>query len=118
MGATIVVLPRFEPDLVFRLVESEGVSAAGFVPSMLMALLEAPKARTTDFRRLRRIMYGGSSIPADRLARAMEFMPAASFLQTYGQTEAGVLVTVLDEDDHLLAALRQGGRAFPFVCEG
>lgn len=100
VGATIVVLPRFEPDLVFRLVESEGVSAAGFVPSMLMALLEAPTVRGTDFRRLRRVMYGGSSIPEDRLAQAMELMQA-SFLQTYGQTEAGVLVTVLDEDDHV-----------------
>ncbi len=99
-GATIVVLPRFEPDLVFRLIESEGVSAAGFVPSMLMALLEAPEARAADFRRLRRVMYGGSSIPEDRLARAMDLMRAA-FLQTYGQTEAGVLVTVLDEADHV-----------------
>ncbi|HJU18837.1 MAG TPA: long-chain-fatty-acid--CoA ligase [Stellaceae bacterium] len=98
-GAAIVILPRFEPDLVFRLIESEGVSAAGFVPSMLMALVEAPKVRSTDFRRLRRVLYGGSAIPADRLLRAMELMPAA-FLQTYGLTEAGVLATVLDEADH------------------
>ncbi|MGH7037371.1 MAG: long-chain-fatty-acid--CoA ligase [Stellaceae bacterium] len=98
-GAAIVVLPRFDPDLVFHLIAREGVTAAGFVPSMLTALVESPGARTTDFRRLRRIMYGGSSITADRLVRAMELMPAA-FLQTYGLTEAGVLATVLDAADH------------------
>jgi acyl-CoA synthetase (AMP-forming)/AMP-acid ligase II len=108
VGASIVTLPRFEPDLALRLIESEGASAAGFVPSMLMALLESPRARGTDFRRLRRVMYGGSTIPEDRLRQAMDLM-GASFLQTYGQTEAGVLVTVLDELDHALG-LREDAR--------
>ncbi len=98
-GATIVVLPRFDTGLTLNLLETEGVTAAGFVPSMLLALLEDPRLASTNFRKLTRVMYGGSPIPEDRLARAVECMGAA-FLQTYGQTEAGVLVTVLDDHDH------------------
>jgi long-chain acyl-CoA synthetase len=98
-GATIVVLPRFEPKLTLDLMQKEGVTAAGFVPSMLLALIEEKGFATADFSKLTRVMYGGSPIPEDRLARALERM-GARFLQTYGQTEAGVLVSVLDDIDH------------------
>jgi acyl-CoA synthetase (AMP-forming)/AMP-acid ligase II len=115
-GSTIVVCPKFEPELVLRLIESQPVTTVGLVPSMLVALLESPAVHRTDFSRLRRVMYGGSSIPEDRLARALELM-RADFSQTYGQTEAGVLVSILDEADHRLGLkknpeiLRSCGRA-------
>jgi len=115
-GATIVVLPRFDPSLTLDLIAEEQVTAAGFVPSMLLALLEDRRFASTDFSKLERVMYGGSPIPEDRLARAVETMQAR-FLQTYGQTEAGVLVTVLDDQDHFRGLrenpeiLRSCGRA-------
>ncbi|MGE0341104.1 MAG: long-chain-fatty-acid--CoA ligase [Xanthobacteraceae bacterium] len=115
-GATIVVLPKFETGATLDLIEAEGITAAGFVPSMLLALLEDPRFAKTDFSRVERVMYGGSPIPEDRLARAVETM-GAKFLQTYGQTEAGVLVTILDDQDHLRGLkespeiLRSCGRA-------
>ncbi|TWS97604.1 long-chain-fatty-acid--CoA ligase [Reyranella sp. CPCC 100927] len=98
-GATLVILPRFEPEPTLALMQRERATAAGFVPSMLLALIEAPSFQTADFSALQRVMYGGSPIPEDRLARALERM-GAKFLQTYGQTEAGVLVSVLDDADH------------------
>ncbi len=116
MGSSIVVCPRFDPELVLKLLVEEGATAMGLVPSMLVAMLEAPSIRKTDLSRLTRVMYGGSSIPEDRLAQALE-LTNASFLQTYGQTEAGVLVTVLDAQDHRAGAsgsphlLRSCGRA-------
>jgi len=115
-GSTIVICPKFEPELVLRLIASQPVTTVGLVPSMLVALLETPAILRTDFSRLRRVMYGGSSIPEDRLARALE-LTQADFSQTYGQTEAGVLVSILDEADHRLGLtknpeiLRSCGRA-------
>ncbi|MCX7309075.1 MAG: long-chain-fatty-acid--CoA ligase [Afipia sp.] len=114
-GSTIVILPRWEADEVFSLIEREQVTIASFVPSMLMMLLEEPRIRKTDFSKLQRIVYGAAPIPEDRLARALE-LTGAGFQQTYGQTEAGVLVSVLDEDDHRFglqhdrALLRSCGR--------
>jgi long-chain acyl-CoA synthetase len=116
MGSSVVVCPKFDPELVLRLLVEEGATAVGVVPSMLVAMLETPSMRKADLSRLTRVMYGGSSIPEDRLAQALE-ITNASFLQTYGQTEAGVLVTVLDAADHRVGAgpspelLRSCGRA-------
>lgn len=98
-GATVVILPKWDEDMVFDLIEQEGVTIGSFVPSMLMMLLESPRIRKTDFSRFKRVVYGAAPIAEDRLSLAME-ITGAGFQQTYGQTESGVLVSVLDEDDH------------------
>ena len=98
-GSTIVILPRWDSNTVFDLIEREHVTIGSFVPSMLLMLLEEPRIRKTDFSSLQRIVYGAAPIPEDRLALAME-LTGSGFQQTYGQTESGVLVSVLDEADH------------------
>jgi acyl-CoA synthetase (AMP-forming)/AMP-acid ligase II len=109
MGAHIVVLGGFDPELVLSTIESSRITAAGLVPAMITSILETPKLAHTNFSSLRKVMYGGSAITEDRLAQAMEVM-GVGFQQTYGQTEAGVIVTVLDEADH-----REGLKANPNV---
>jgi long-chain acyl-CoA synthetase len=98
-GSTIVILPRWDSNAVFDLIERERVTIGSFVPSMILMLLEEPRIRKTDFSSLQRIVYGAAPIPEDRLALAME-LTGSGFQQTYGQTESGVLVSVLDEADH------------------
>src|SRR5262249_39823444 len=39
-GATIVVLPVFDPGMALRLMRDESVTAAGFVPAMLIAVCD------------------------------------------------------------------------------
>ncbi len=99
VGATIVVLPKFVPTEVFRLVELHKVSAVSFVPAMLMSLLEAPELKSADMSTLKNIIYGASPIPADRLSAIMDIIPA-DYRQAYGQTECGILMTFLNEKDH------------------
>ena len=102
VGSTTVVQSKFDPDIFHRLVADEGVNFAALVPSMMIFLLESPGAGKIDVSSLKRLSYGASPIPEDRLARAMEVYDA-DFQQTYGQTEAGVMVTLLSA-----AAHRQG----------
>lgn len=104
VGATIVVLPVFDPGAALMLMREEGVTAAGFVPAMLNAVAEAAAHKPTALPELRQIMYGGSSISSAALARAMDLFPV-NFFQTYGQTEAGVIVTVLDDEAHRRARI-------------
>ena len=98
-GSTVVILPHWDEQAVFDLIEGEGVTIGSFVPSMLMMLLESPRMRKTDFSRFARVVYGAAPIAADRLSLAME-ITGAGFQQTYGQTESGVLVSILGEADH------------------
>jgi acyl-CoA synthetase (AMP-forming)/AMP-acid ligase II len=116
VGATIVVLPKFVPSEVFRLVSRHKVTAGSFVPAMLMSILEAPGLAEADLSSLGNIIYGASPIAEDRLSLIMDLIPA-DYRQAYGQTECGILMTVLDPDDHRRGKadrpelLRSAGRA-------
>jgi acyl-CoA synthetase (AMP-forming)/AMP-acid ligase II len=110
-GATIVVLPVFDPGAALMLMREEGVTAAGFVPAMLNAVSDVSANRNVSLPSLRQIMYGGSSISSAALARAMDLFPV-DFIQTYGQTEAGVIVTVLDSEAHRRARTRGNEHLF------
>lgn len=116
VGATVVVLPKFVPEEVFRLVGHHRITAASFVPAMLMSILEAPGLAKADLASLTNIIYGASPISEDRLSQIMDLIPA-DYRQAYGQTEVGILMTVLDEKDHRRGKqdaphlLRSAGRA-------
>ena len=99
VGATTVVAPRFDPELIISLIEAERVNFVCFVPSMLMFLLECPTLTAQRVSSLQRVMYGGSAISPDRLTRALEIFHA-DFQQVYGQTEACVFVTMMSGEDH------------------
>jgi acyl-CoA synthetase (AMP-forming)/AMP-acid ligase II len=103
VGATIVVLPLFDPETAVQLMKDEKVTVAGFVPAMLNGLCAHIGNIPAHVPNLRKIMYGGSSIPTSLLLRAMELFPV-DFIQTYGQTEAAVIVTILDAISHRRAA--------------
>lgn len=102
VGATTVVAPRFDPELVLSLIEKESVSFVCFVPSMLIFLLESSNISRKKVSSLRRVMYGGSCIAPDRLSRALEIFDA-DFQQVYGQTEACVFATLMTGADHRAA---------------
>lgn len=110
-GATIVILPTFDPAVALTLMRDEGVTAAGFVPAMLNAVCDNVAGKNIPLPNLQQIMYGGSSISSAALARAMDLFPV-DFIQTYGQTEAGVIVTVLDSEAHRRARTSGNERLF------
>ncbi|MFD7407822.1 class I adenylate-forming enzyme family protein [Streptomyces sp. NPDC059866] len=98
VGATVVMLPEFEPALALRTMEEEGVTTTGVVPTMAAMLLDSPAIDTADLSALRLIIYGGSSIEPGPLRRAMERF-GCGFHQQYGMTETGGQ-TILRPADH------------------
>ncbi|MBM3521558.1 MAG: long-chain-fatty-acid--CoA ligase [Alphaproteobacteria bacterium] len=114
VGSPIVIAPRFEPELVLRLIAAERISFICFVPAMLTFLLETPALATAAVGSVTRLMYGGSAIAPDRLARAMQVF-GADFQQVYGQTEAGVFATLLNDADHR-RGLTLGNEALLLSC--
>lgn len=114
VGATTVVCPHFDPDLVVSLIEAERVNFVCFVPSMLVFLLECPGLTAERVASMQRVMYGGSAIAPDRLSRALEIFDA-DFQQVYGQTEACVFATILHGEDHR-AGLTSGRSELLLSC--
>jgi long-chain acyl-CoA synthetase len=96
-GVTLTLCPRFEPDVVFELIERHRASVFAGVPTMFYALLDTdPTGR--DLSSLRIACSGGASLPGAVLSRFEERF-GVSILEGYGLTETASSSTLNREDD-------------------
>jgi fatty-acyl-CoA synthase len=113
-GGSLIVLPRFDPVEVLRVIEDKRITATMLVPSMLYVLLDHPDSRTRDLSSLETIYYGASSINPVRLAEALDrFGPI--FAQYYGQSEAPMVISYLAKGEHDAKRLTSCGRPSAFL---
>jgi long-chain acyl-CoA synthetase len=117
VGATHVIVPAFDPDLVTRVVETEKVTLTVWVPTMVNMIVNHPATPERDLSSLRFVLYGASPMPAALQRRAMELIPA-EWAQGYGLTEAAPLVSFLSPEDHLLGLKGQEPHATRLASAG
>jgi fatty-acyl-CoA synthase len=86
MGGTHVMLPRFVPEEVFRLVERERVCALSLVPIMASALLTSPARSKYDLSSVEWITIGGAA-SSPTLIREVEQKIGCKCYSGYGLTE-------------------------------
>jgi fatty-acyl-CoA synthase len=96
--ATQVCVLAFDPALVLELIETEGATTLGAVPTMLLAMIEHPDFERRDLRSLRSVVSGGSTVPAE-LVRHIESALGIRFGIVFGQTEASPVMTQTRLDD-------------------
>jgi fatty-acyl-CoA synthase len=97
-GATLVVVPAFDPGTVLELLERTRATIIGTVPTMQLALLEHPKFPITDLGALRIVQSGGSVVPT-ALIRRTEASFGATVVNAYGQSESPNAVQTSPHDD-------------------
>jgi long-chain acyl-CoA synthetase len=85
-GATVTMLPRFDPDKALEIIERDGVTVFQGVPTMYNAILHAGSADEADASTLRLCMSGGAAIPVE-LIRAFEQKFGCMILEGYGLSE-------------------------------
>lgn len=98
-GAASAVLPGFKPDEFVQAIARWRVTETNLVPTMLGMLLSSGVLDGANVSSLKTIIYGASPMPRPILAQAIEKF-GYLFKQYYGQTEAPLCMTVLDQDDH------------------
>jgi long-chain acyl-CoA synthetase len=86
VGATLTLVPKFDPGLVLETMARDGVTHFYGVPTMYGALLHHPERESFDTSALRVCMTGGSSMPVEVL-RAFEDAFGAIVLEGYGLSE-------------------------------
>lgn len=92
LGGFHVFQERFEPRHTLDLIQEHRVSILLLVPTMINMILELPDAGEFDLSSIRRVMYGASPMPVERLKAAMDlFGPVLQ--QLYGQTETAPFLT-------------------------
>jgi long-chain acyl-CoA synthetase len=85
-GATLTLLPRFDPGKALEIVQRDGVTIFEGVPTMHGALLHHPERASFDTSSLRVIVSGGASLPGEVL-RGVEEAFGVVLLEGYGLSE-------------------------------
>lgn len=102
-GRKMVYLTQFDAREWVRLVESEGVTSATVVPTMLDRIVSVLDTQNTALPTLRTLAYGGSKVALPLVRKALELLPAVGFVNAYGLTETSSTIAVLTPDDHRVA---------------
>ncbi len=116
-GASVSVLPVFEPGKLLQVVKSDRPTILVLAPTVIQMILDHPDAKDADFSSIRLVMYAGSPINAQLLKRAMVEMKC-QFMQFYGATESGGAMTILRPEQHDLAnesKLKSCGTPLPLI---
>jgi fatty-acyl-CoA synthase len=113
-GGELIVLTKFDPAEVLRVIEEQKISSTMLVPSMIYALMDHPDSHTRDLSSLETVYYGASAMNPVRLKEAIKrFGPI--FAQYYGQSEAPMVITYLAKGDHDEKRLTSCGRPTLFA---
>jgi long-chain acyl-CoA synthetase len=84
-GASLTLIPRFDPAVALKVIERDSVTVFEGVPTMYVAMLQAG-ATVADTSTLRLCVSGGAALPAEILTGfAREF--GAAILEGYGLSE-------------------------------
>src|ERR1700680_761285 len=92
LGTQQIMVRRFEPAAVFRLIREYRATDMSLVPTMANALLHAPDLGKYDLTSLRKIMIGGAAASPELIER-MEKAFHCDVFAGYGLTETSPLLT-------------------------
>jgi long-chain acyl-CoA synthetase len=116
-GATGIVAREFDPGKVLDFIANNRVSKIFMVPAAIQFVLRDPRARSTDYSRMKTIGYGASPIPLELLREAVEVF-GCGFAQMYGMTETTGTIVALPPEDHDMKGgprMRAAGKPLPGV---
>lgn len=116
-GAKNIVAREFDPGKVLDFIQNERISKIFLVPAAIQIVLRDPRARQTDYSRMKQIAYGASPIPLDLLREAVEVF-GCGFVQMYGMTETTGTIVALPPEDHDVNGnprMRSAGKPLPSV---
>lgn len=92
-GASLVLLPSFDPQAALDAAEQHRITLLVGVPTMFIALQQAAGRREFQWPSLRYGISGGAPMPGGTLRNFEEQFPGAVLLEGYGSTESASVVT-------------------------
>lgn len=110
-GAAYVGVPSFDPENMFKVIESERCTFLSGVPTSYLAMLDHPARANYDLSSLRAGSCGGADCNPEILRRCAEEFPMPGLAQVYGQTEGATLFACPEANDPL--RWETGGTALP-----
>jgi acyl-CoA synthetase (AMP-forming)/AMP-acid ligase II len=120
-GAAHITRLEFDAAETLRTIQEHRVTVMPSVPTIITMLLDEAETGAYDLSSLHTILYGGSAIAPDRLARAVRSFGNV-FVQGYGLTEVPFPLTSMSKESHRFnpdgpvpERLASAGRVTPFI---
>jgi len=113
-GACQYALPRFSAQSFCEAVQTDRITHAVLVPTMISLLTQFAEIKRYDLNSLEVLAYGGSPAAPDLLRRTREILPRVRLFQVYGLSETGYL-TSLQDNEHTPERLMSCGRPCPGI---
>ncbi len=109
VGATTILMPRFEPRTAAEAITAHSVTTLVAVPSMYRAMLRAIEGMDVDFSTLRLPICGGEPLP-QQCFQAYRDRHGVTLLEGYGLTETSPVISA-----NTPSALRPGTVGTPLA---
>jgi acyl-CoA synthetase (AMP-forming)/AMP-acid ligase II len=93
VGATQIILPRFDPEAALNIIQERKVTDLYCVPPVVLALVNLPTLGDFDLPSLRFLMSGAAPLPAE-VGRQAAAKLECVVMQGYGMTESSPITNV------------------------
>lgn len=114
VGATMLLAPVFDPEMITRVMEREGPRFILGVPTMIVALIDKVEKSGVKITSVERMMSGGAMV-APELVRKAKDVFGAMIQIVYGQTESSPVITQTHSDDTIDDLTQTIGQPLPHV---
>jgi fatty-acyl-CoA synthase len=98
-GVKQVYPGRYQPELLLKLIKTEGVTFSHCVPTILQMLLSAPNSKDVDLSKLKMVI-GGAALTKALAKAAMQ--RGIDIFAGYGMSESGPILTIAQLKKHEL----------------
>lgn len=113
LGATLVIMPRFDAAETLATIVRERISVTGLVPTVARMMLDAIAGETSAYDGLRMMISVGEAFPVELKKRLFATLPKVKLSSSLAMTEA-YGAAVLTSDDQITHAA-SAGRPHPAV---
>jgi fatty-acyl-CoA synthase len=99
IGLKHVMVRRFDPVQVLRIIQEEKATAMSMVPTMAVAMLNCAELGAYDVSSMENINLGGAASSPELVARLEQAFPGAAVMAGYGLTETSPVATCARDKD-------------------
>jgi long-chain acyl-CoA synthetase len=97
LGATLVIMPRFDAAATLATIVSERITVTGLVPTVARMLLDAFEGNVEAYASLRMMISVGETFPVELKRRLFERFPHIELNAAFGMTEAFGMAVLTSE---------------------
>nr|ABY21315.1 4-coumarate:coenzyme A ligase 4 [Physcomitrium magdalenae] len=94
VGATLVIMPKFELSKMLELIQNHKVTMGPFVPPIVLAIAKNPMVENYDLSSIKMVMSGAAPLGKELEDAFRGRLPNAILGQGYGMTEAGPVLAM------------------------